>query len=211
MKITAITSQTKNTHRVNVMVDGTYRFSLDIFQVGELGIRVGKSYSEEELIQLEQESQFGKVYTRTLEYCLSRPHSAKEVHDYLYKKTRPTRTKTGELRDGVRPEVVERVFALLEERGYVNDEKFTQFWIENRHMVKGASKRKLTAELRIKGVEQSIIDRFLAESMRDEQTELQKMIAKKRHRYTDAQKLMQYLARQGFSYDDIKEALNAED
>ena len=79
MKITGITSQTKNDNRVNVMVDGAYRFSLDIFQLSDLGIRVGKEYTEEELLELESESQFGKLYARTLEYCLMRPHSAKEV------------------------------------------------------------------------------------------------------------------------------------
>jgi regulatory protein len=42
-------------------------------------------------------------------------------------------------------------------------------------------------------------------------SELQKIIAKKRSRYDDEQKFMAYLARQGFSYDDIKEALREED
>ncbi len=211
MKVTAITSQTKNTHRVNVMVDGAYRFSLDVFQVGELGIRVGKEYSEEELLRLERESQFGKLYARTLEYCLSRPHSTKEVRDYLYKKTRDTRTKTGDIKKGVTFEVTERVLDRLLERGYVNDEKFALFWIENRHLRKGTSKRKLIAELRAKGIDQSIIERHLTESERNDQTELQKIVIKKRHRYADEQKFMQYLARQGFSYDDIKEALSVED
>jgi regulatory protein len=37
---------------------------------------------------------------------------------------------------------------------------------------------------------------------------MSKIIAKKRSRYPDDKKLMQYLARQGFSYDDIKKALD---
>ena len=102
MKITAITSQQKDKNRVNVMVDGVYRFSLDIFQYADLGIRVGKEYTDEELNDLETESQFGKLYARALEYCLMRPHSSKEVRDYLYRKTRTTKVrnrKTGEIRD----------------------------------------------------------------------------------------------------------------
>jgi len=211
MNITAITAQQKNKHRVNIMVDGAYRFSLDIFQVGELGIRIGKEYTDQELTALETESQFGKTYTRALEYCLSRPHSAKEVRDYLHRKTRDTRTKTGEMKKGISPEITARVFNSLEERGYVNDEKFTQFWVENRNAIKGTSQRKLMAELQAKGVEKPIIERFLTESSRSDEDELQKVIAKKRRRYADDQKLMQYLARQGFSYDDIKQALAAED
>lgn len=208
MKITAITAQQKNNNRVNIMVDAVYRFSLDIFQVSELGIRVGKEYTEQELVELETESQFGKLYGRALEYCMMRPHSAKEVRDYLYRKTRDSRTKTGEVKKGISPEVTARVFSRLEEKGYVDDQKFARFWIENRNLTKGTSLRKLTAELRSKGVSQSIIEKFLSDSDRSDDDELKKMIAKKQKRYPDQQKLMQYLARQGFQYDDIKQALS---
>jgi len=215
MKITNISAQANNKDRVNVSVDGKYRFSLDIFQVADLGIRVGKEYTDEELTELETESQFGKIYARTLEYCLMRPHSAKEVRDYLYRKTRTTKLrskKTGELYDkpGVSSAITGRVFDRLVEKGYIDDEKFTRYWVENRNLTKGASKRKLINELRVKGVEQSIIEKHLSESVRSDEDELAKVIAKKRNRYPDNQKFMQYLARQGFSYDDIKTAL-AED
>lgn len=207
MKITSLTSQQKDKNRINVFIDGKYRFSLDVFQVGELGIKIGKEYSEEELVALETESQFGKVYTRALEYSLSRPHSAKEVRDYLYKKTRDSRTKTGGVKKGVSPIITQRAYDRLIERGYVNDQKFARFWVENRNLRKGASKRKMTAELRAKGVESFIIDEVLADSERSDSDELQKIITKKRTRYPDDQKLMAYLARQGFRYDDIRTAL----
>lgn len=211
MKITAITPQQKDKNRINVMVDGMYRFSLDIFQYADLGIRVGKEYSDEELTTLEQESVFGKVYGRALEYCLMRPHSGKEVRDYLYRKTRDSRTKTGEIKKGIMPEITNRVFDRLVEKGYVDDEKFTRYWVENRSITKGVSKRKLQAELGVKGVDRAIIDRFLNETDRTDSDEIGKIIAKKRSRYPDDQKLMHYLARQGFGYDDIKRALETQD
>lgn len=211
MKITAVTTQQKDPNRVNIMVDGAYRFSLDIFQYADLGIKIGKEYTEEELVALETESQFGKVYARALEYCLMRPHSSKEVRDYLYRKTRDTRTKTGGIKKGVSPAVTQRVYDRLVEKGYVDDEKFARYWVENRNLTKGASKRKLQAELRAKGVDGSIIERLLSETDRSDASELQKIITKKRARYPDQQKFMQYLARQGFGYDDIKQALDRED
>lgn len=207
MKITAIGIQARDKNRVNVSIDGKYRFSLDVFQLSDLGIRVGNEYSDAELDQLEQESQFGKVYARALEYCSMRLHSAREVRDYLYRKTRSTRTRTGELRAGVASEITTRVFDRLVEKGYVDDDKFAHYWIENRSLRKGASKRKLASELLAKGVERSIVERLLSETERTDETELQKIIEKKRSKYPDNQKLMMYLARQGFSYDDIKVAL----
>lgn len=217
MKITSLSVQARDKNRVNVSVDGAYRFSLDITQVADLGLKIGKEYSEDELTELEQESQFGKLYTRTLEYVLTRPRSKREVRDYLYRKTRATKYKsraTGEIKDreGVSIALTERVFDRLEQKNYLNDESFARFWVENRNLSKGVSQRKLSAELSAKGVERGLIDKVLEETERDDGSELQKIIAKKAKRYDDPQKLMAYLARLGFSYDDIKEALdNRED
>jgi len=208
MKITAISAQIKDKNRVNVSVDGKYRLSLDIFQLVDLGIKVGAEYDEAQLVALEQESQFGKVYARALEYCLMRPHSAREVRDYLYRKTMRKRDKTGELRPGVSSEITNWVFNRLTEKGYIDDGKFAKYWVENRSLTKGASVRKLTAELCAKGVSMSIISQNLGETERDDTTEIQKIIAKKRRSYPDDQKLIMYLARQGFNYDDIKSALD---
>ena len=211
MIITALTAQQKDKNRVHVMVDGPYRISLDIFQVGDLGLKIGKDYTEEELQALEIESSFGKVYARALEYCMMRPHSAKEVRDYLYRKTRERRTKTGEMRPGVSSEVTTRVFDRLLEKGYVNDESFARYWVENRSQTKGVSRRKLQLELRAKGVDSSVIDRQLADSLRSDDDEIQKVIAKKQRLYPDRQKFIQYLMRQGFSYDSITRALSRDD
>ena len=200
--------QTRDKNRVNVSVDGKYRFSLDVFQVGEMGLRVGKDFEESEIQALETESQFGKLYGRALEYCLMRPHSAREMRDYLYRKTRPSRSKTGELRPGVAPEIADRVFNRLVEKNYINDKKFAGYWVENRSLAKGISQRKLVAELRSMGIDNLIIEQALSEVGRDDSQEIQKIIAKKRNRYPDDQKLMIYLARLGFGYDEIKKALN---
>ena len=212
MKITNLSTQQRDPNRINVFVDDKYRFSLDVSQVVSLGVKIGREYDEQELAELEQESQFGKLYGRALEYCLMRPHSAREVRDYLWRKTRATRhrsKKTGELKErpGVSQVLVDRVYERLVEKAYIDDEKFTRYWVENRNQTKGMSRRKLEAELRAKGVANDIIERNLRDSLRNDTDELQKIIAKKRRRYPDEQKFMQYLARQGFSFDDIKTAL----
>jgi regulatory protein len=211
MKVTGISVQARNADRVNVSIDGKYRFSLDIFQISELEIKVGNDYTEEELVQIESESQFGKLYARALEYCLIRPHSVREVKDYLWRKTRSTKYKSrdGQIKDreGFSQSVADRVLERLLDKGYVNDEAFARFWVENRNQTKGASTRKLSAELSAKGVDRQIISDALDRSSRSDEDEVRKVIAKKRAKYPDEQKLIQYLARQGFSFDDIRAAL----
>ena len=145
-----------------------------------------------------------------------RPRSSSEVRDYLYRKTLARKyknRKTGKLAEkpGVAKTVAERVFAKLQARGYIDDQKFANWWVENRHQIKGVSMRKLRSELAAKSIAQTIIDSVIADSSRNDIDELAKVIAKKRRRYSDEQKFMQYLARQGFSFDDIKTALRRED
>jgi len=216
MKITDISLQKKNPDRVNIFVDGAYRFSLDVYQVANLGIKTGREYTDDELTELETESQFGKLYTRALEYCLMRPHSAKEVRDYLWRKTRETKYKskrTGEIlsKAGVSQELADRVFDRLFEKEYIDDEKFARYWVENRNQTKGSSSRKIINELRVKGVQSAVIEQAVAQTERTDHDEIRKIIAKKRRKYADDQKLMQYLARQGFSFDDIKQGIQSYD
>lgn len=212
MKITSISSQTRNPDRVNVSIDGRYRFSLDISQVADLGVRVGRELSDEDLVELERESQFGKIYSRALEYCLMRPRSVREVRDYLFRKTLTSKYKTrkGEIKErpGVPEDLTHRVIERLQQKNYVNDENFARWWVENRNLAKGVSRRKLRAELQAKGVPTTITARTLNETSRTDADELAKIITKKQKRYPDRQKFMQYLARQGFSYDDIRQALD---
>ena len=207
LKITSISLQVRDKNRVNVSVNGKYRFSLDYTQIADLGVKVGNEYTEAQLTDLENESQFGKLYMRALEYSLMRPHSQYELTQYLYRKTRDTLTKTGSIKKGVSKELTERVFDRIIEKGYVNDEAFARYWIENRQLRKGISKRKLQAELASKGVNRSIVESLLSETERSDEDEILKIIEKKASRYDDEQKLIAYLARQGFSYDDIKQAI----
>ncbi|MEO5949526.1 MAG: regulatory protein RecX [Candidatus Saccharimonas sp.] len=196
---------------MSISIDGKYRFSLDISQVSDLGVKIGRELSEEELAELETESRFGKLYSRALEYSLMRPHSVREVRDYLWRKTRDRRGKEGQIIQGYSPTLAERVLNKLQQKSYVNDVQFAKWWVESRNVVKGTSLRKLSAELRAKGVTGEIIEATLSESERDDSDELAKIVAKKRPRYSDDQKFMQYLARQGFDYDAIKEALRSID
>lgn len=187
---------------------------MDVFQLTELKIKLGTILSQQELAQLDQQSEFSKLYTLALNYCMLRPHSEKEIRDYLWKKTLPRKLrnkKTGELyeKKGVSLKSVNQTIIRLKEKRYIDDEKFTRFWVENRNRRQGSSSRKLRSELTQKGVALDIQNKILSETTRNDAEELQKIIAKKSKRYNDPQKLMRYLVSQGFSYDDVKKSLQS--
>ena len=215
--VTDIKEAVRDRDRLNVYIDRKFFCSLALSQVVDLKLKIGKQLNDEDLKSLRRASEFGKLYQRALEYALLRPHSQKEMRDYLKKKTlnkavRVKNQKTGEYqtkqKEGFDASLVEPVLARLVERGYVDDERFAKLWIENRSIRKGISQKKLRLELQSKGISQDIIDACLSEGARDERKELEKVIAKKAKKYPDEQKLIQYLLRQGFNYSDVLEALS---
>ena len=105
-------------------------------------------------------------------------------------------------------ELSREVLSRLVSRGYVDDRKFAEFWAENRFVKKGVSRKRLKMELQKKGIKREIIDEVL--DGRDDEAELRKMIARKRAKYTDDEKLMAYLVRQGFSYDLARKLVQEE-
>lgn len=217
-RVSDIREAVRDKNRVNIYIDDKFFCSLDIAQVVDLRIKIGRELSDDELEELKRASDFSKFYNRALEYALMRPHSSKEVRDYLKRKTldrkvRVKNQKTGEykivLKQGYDQSLVEPVYQRLEERGYIDDRRFAETWVENRNITKGSSLKKLRQELSQKGISQSIIEEVLAETDRDDVAELRKIIARKAKKYPDEQKLIQYLMRQGFNYSDILDELSA--
>jgi regulatory protein len=217
--ITDIKEAVRDQNRVNVYIDGKYFCSLDISQVVDLHVKIGRILTPDELDELKRASDFGKFYACALEYALMRPRSIKEMRDYLKRKTLDRRVrirnaKTGEYQTKIKPgydtSLVPLVMERLEQRGYLDDYYFAKTWVENRNVSKGTSIKKLRLELQQKGIASSIIDKVFAETSRNDRSELQKIIAKKAKKYPDQQKLVQYLLRQGFSYSDISDELSME-
>lgn len=216
-RVTDIKEAVRDKNRVNIYIDDKFYCSLDISQVVDFGIKIGRSFSEREMADLKRASNFGKFYARALEYVLMRPHSIKEIRDYLKRKTlskkvRVKNRKTGEyqtkVREGYDASLIPLVLDRLDQHGHLDDRRFAELWVENRDTKKGISIKKLRSELAQKGISQQIIEEVLQDSARDEREELRKIIARKANRYDDQQKLIQYLVRQGFNYSDVLEELD---
>ncbi|MBR2993784.1 RecX family transcriptional regulator [Candidatus Saccharibacteria bacterium] len=186
--ITDIRQGVKNPNRVNIFINDKYAFSLDISQIVDCKLKVGLKISEEELVEYKKASEFGKLYQRALEWVLVRPRSEKELYDYLYKKIYEKK---------IDKNYINTVIDRLKNKKYVDDAKFARYYVENRFVKKGISRKRLKMELMKKGISKEIIDEVV--DARDDEEEILKIIAKKRTKY-DNDKLIQYLCRQGFSY-----------
>lgn len=197
MKITAIKAQVKNPDRVSVYVDDKYSFSLSQVQLLDQKIRIGLEINDARLSDLKKVSEFGKAYERALNYAMIRPRSVKEMRDYCWRKKWP-------------PEDCQTIIDKLLARRYVDDASFARAWVQHRALGRKTSERKLRLELKQKGIADDIISQAINGTY-NEADALKSLVEKKRKlaRYRDdEQKLMQYLVRQGFSYDAVKGALH---
>lgn len=197
MKITSIKQQIKRSDRYSIYIDNAYVCSFSEGELIKLGLRIGQEVSEAELRALKDDAIRDKAYDRTLNLISRRPRSEWELRDYLKRK-------------GYEPEVTEVTMGRLAERGYVNDLDFARRWVENRRLLKPTSKRRLAQELKQKQIADEIITIVLDTNEIDERQILRDLVVRKRARYPDQTKFMQYLARQGYSYDDIKSVLSEE-
>ncbi len=267
--VTSLRGAIRDPHRINVFLDGKFSFSLTITELADSKLHQGQVLTDPEVERLRNLSGLGKLYQQTLEYCFSRPHSKKEIIDYLERKrlrrdiswkrfeehqlkvqndpeyaarvkeirqyTKEQNQKIREIdftenntyeyrgvqktnlptkpADRITPEMIQEVVSRLESQNYINDQDFARYFIENRHQNKGISTKRLIQELKIKGIDNDIIEQAMFDQgtgnlFRDEEVEIEKMIKKQLRKTSDRQKIIAYLARQGFSYDLIKAKLD---
>lgn len=198
MKVTAIKKQIKSAGRYSIYIDDKFSFGLSEMGLINSGIRIGLELNETQIENYKSDSDIDKIYTRMLDLVMRRPRSEWELRNYLKRKQQSQ-------------ENIEKLLNMLSNNGFVNDYDFARRWVESRRLLKSSSKRKLQLELKQKRISDDIISQVLAEDETDEFEVLTQLVQKKRGqtRYQDNTKLMQYLARQGFRYDDITQALNA--
>lgn len=267
--VTSLRGAVRDPHRINVFLDGKFSFSLTLTELADSKLHQGQVLTDPEVERLRNLSGLGKLYQQTLEYCFSRPHSKKEIIDYLERKrlrrdiswkrfeehqlkvqndpeyaarvkeirqyTKEQNQKIREIdftenntyeyrgvqktnlptkpADRITPEMIQEVVSRLESQNYINDQDFARYFIENRHQNKGISTKRLIQELKIKGIDNDIIEQAMFDQgtgnlFRDEEVEIEKMIKKQLRKTSDRQKIIAYLARQGFSYDLIKAKLD---
>jgi regulatory protein len=198
MKITKIVQQAKRRDRYSIFVDDKYSFSLSENALLESRLTSGQELTKEQIAEYKQLSADDKLYNRALNYVALRPRSVWEVEFYLKRKDSPA-------------PLTEQITNKLLHLGLLDDRKFAEAFVHDRRLLRSASTRKIKLELQKKHIASDVIEQVLAGDETDERSLLRELVAKKRQltKYkNDDLKLMQYLARQGFSYSDIKEALN---
>lgn len=198
--VTALKVQARNKNRVNVYLDGDYAFGL--VKVEAARLRIGQALTDADIERLKEADAAETAYEKTLYFLSYRPRSEAEIRRYLKKKQLPDNQQAA-------------VVARLRQAGLVDDSTFAGQWVENRAAFRPKGKRAIQAELRAKGVAAKDIEAAL-EGVDDSATARQLAAARAprllRQRLSKAdfkRKLGEYLARRGFDYETITEAVES--
>lgn len=198
--ITALVAQKKNPDRVSVYLDGKFAFGLAAIEAVRL--KRGQMLTEADIERLQAADDVEKAREKALRFLSNRPRSEWEVRQNLRKA-------------GYGDETIDRVLERLREVGLVDDAAFVRYWLDNRTQFKPKGEAALRQELRRKGVDRDVIDTVLAESEHAEDKAAIRAALAKADRYRQlprqefAQKLGAYLARRGFDYETVREAVQA--
>jgi regulatory protein len=197
MKITKIIQQQKQQNRYSIFIDEKYSFSLSETKLLESRLVSGQELTKEQIANYKKLSADDKLFNRALNYVALRPRSVWEVQFYLKRKDSPA-------------PLIEQITNKLVALDLLDDKKFAAMFVHDRTLLRPTSRRKMIMELRKKHVPEEVIQLTFETEPTDELTALREIVVKKRHltKYkNDELKLMQYLARQGFNYSDIKQVL----
>lgn len=194
--VTKLEVQKRNKKRVSVYVDDEYAFSLSLDEAARLS--KGQVLSDADTAELMNQSAVGLAVDRALRFLTLRPRSVFEVKQNLG-------------RNGVAPPVIEATIERLKHIGYLDDQAFASFWVQDRLRFKPTSPRALRYELNQKGVAKAVIDSALAEldgnetAYRAAQMQSKKLRGSSRRVFRD--RLTAFLQRRGFSFAVVRTTL----
>lgn len=185
-------------NKIHIMVDGEYLMTSNTDFIALSKIEENREITEEELAAFQKAVNSNRAFNKAADLLSRRDHSSKELLQKLRQKG---------FSEGAE-EAIERLSCL----GYIDDRKFAERYADELKRVKKYGKRRIRDALYQKGIDSEIIDGIVSE-MEIDNDELVRIIERKYRRYLGDEKGIRKtfaaLTRMGYSFSEIKEALNA--
>ena len=196
MKITQIKKD--KLHLTKIVFSDNSEVLIDNEVVYEKTLRVGADLSQEYIDELVFESNYRRAKSRAIWYLDRQDHTEKALYQKL-------------LRGGFPEKESAKVIARLCEVGLLDDKRYAQNYAE-RLMESNVSKREALQRMLLKGVTYDLAKQVLQDTDSHEETQIKNLIEKKyRNKLAQEngwQKVCGALVRKGFSYENVKKALN---
>ncbi len=154
---------------------------------------------------IKNKEEFNQALNLVYFFLKFRPRTKKEIIAYLQKKSR---------RYHFDETTIDAVVKELEDNRLINDEKFIEWFIEERSRIKQKSSFVLKSELLRLGVEKTLIDAYFNLHPQNEEELAVKALFSRWYRFQDLpqdekfRKAVQFLMRRGFDFDIAKKAID---
>lgn len=198
MTVTQIEAVTKTKYKV--YLDGQFAFVLYKGELSRYHIAVGEELSELVYQQILKEVLLKRAKLRAMHLLNSMGRTENQLRDKLKQSLYPE-------------EVIEAAMNYVKSFGYVNDAEYARSFIDSRKDRK--SKRELYMQLGQKGIAKDTLDQIFEEyyDVEDSREAIEAIVRKRRYdpekaTNVETQKIMGYLMRKGFAYDDIRKVLH---
>lgn len=235
-EITAVKPQKKRSGRFNVYLDGKFAFGVSAEELTLNKLKIGRQLTEAEVERLRAGLDFQKLLDKALKYLSYRPRSERELRDYLGKKV-AARSNLAHPKGGIgcrsykkvsssgagnSSDLVGSILGKLKDLGYVDDEEFARWWVEQRSQHRPRGKRLLERELFQKGIAKETIQRVLEDLIGSSgngdssEVALARKAAERRAHLMRGlptlefkKKLSSFLARRGFGWETIRQVVDS--
>lgn len=214
MKISALSSQKKDSNRVSMFLDGEFACGLSLNSVAKYNLFVGKEIGRQEYEDILHADLQERLFNRAINYLNRSIRSKSQIQTYLKSLLIKKKGKWFSILDTDQEiKIVEEVLCKLEEYSYINDREYAEQFILSRIKNKPRGKRVLLSELISKGVSKELAQEKLDELVKDEYVML-KQTYEKRFKdeilQKDDRKKIDFLLRKGFNWDLIERFINNE-
>ena len=107
---------------------------------------------------------------------------------------------------------IEEIIEYLKENEYINDEKYIVKYIQNVIRLKNCSVNEIKIDLIKRGIDDFLIEKYLNEELEEFEEKSAIILAKKKIKTMEKEKIKGYLLNKGFSYSNVSKAIdNLED
>jgi len=204
--ITDIQQQKKNKQRYSVFLDGEYAFSLSDELMLRFNLKIGAQVEKEQLSSMLVEDECKAAFNKGVDYISYCNRTVKQTRDYLLKKE-------------FSEESIDFAIAKLEEYNFLNDMQYAESFVQNKNASALMGRAAIKFKLMQKGIEKQLTEEAL-EGCFDEKAELaaaQAFVQKNAKKYEALplrernMKLSTALARRGFGWDIVRQAISIEE
>lgn len=186
-------------NKIHIYVDEEYRATVDSDFWYSEKYRNYKEINEEELTELLNTVSFRRAYNKGLDFLSRRPYGTKELIKKLCEK-------------GHDKESAQKACERLTELGLLNDEEYARILANDLLERKSYSIKRIKQELAFRGIDREIIENTVDSLDNDPQRSIIILVKKKYINKLNDEKgkkrTIDALLRLGYSYSDIKSALN---